>query len=151
METRWRRTAGLAGLIGVLALTGCASKLNGGGFIRSANGIDRANFGFSYDGPSDHFRGTYHDKALGVRLRGTGVLPPPWTPPEDTTACIAGIMGYESQNPRQRGAGTLYLQACDGGSTGVGEDTITINVLTGPFAGYVNSGVVEGGNLKAHD
>jgi hypothetical protein len=96
-------------------------------------------------------------------LHGEGVLVPIATPPEFPNAppfnfCMEAILEYTVPGP---GIGSLdpapwelHLIACDTGEPGSEPtasiaDFIIIEVLTGPFAGYMNAGPVLGGNLQS--
>ena len=127
--------------------TGCYEKLNGGGWMQSANGVDRAIFGLHYDGTTGTAKGTYHDKGAGVRLKFDAASPsfPGFDP---NSNCAGFFANYESQDKANPGTGTAFLLACDNGEPGFEGDTLTINVQSGPYAGYTNSGPILGGNLQ---
>ena len=134
----------------LLMAAGCYEKLNGGGWMLSANGEDRATFGIHFDGTRDRHaaRGTYHDHGTGVRFRfveevghavGTG--------PEEGD-CAVFIATYKSQDKKEPGSGLVDVTACDEGEPAVNGDTLDIFVETGPYAGYENGGPILGGNFQ---
>jgi hypothetical protein len=55
---------------------------------------------------------------------------------------------YQSQNPALPGDGTFFLLVCDLDGNSIastsGEDSIFIEVLGGPYTGYVNMGNPQG-------
>jgi hypothetical protein len=129
----------------LLMAAGCYEKLNGGGWMLSANGEDRATFGIHFDGPRDAARGTYHDHGTGVRLKFEGVVIYfSGSGPE----CAIFDATYKSQDKRQPGSGAVSVTACDEGEPGVSGDTLDILVLDGPYAGYENGGPILGGNFQ---
>jgi hypothetical protein len=164
---KWCASAALL-LAASLILGACASSVSGMGYMRSAADPSAlATFGFVFDASSDdpdrwRFRGDYADQAAGVQLRGVGVLLPLTTPPPfpnappfnfcmeaDLEYTVPGMMADPLDPPWQ-----LHLIACDTGEPGSGPaasagDWIFIQVLTGPFATYVNQGPVLGGNLQS--
>ncbi len=118
---------------------------------------------------SASFSGSYHDPqgktlkgTVSVDLKGSGVVKktsPPVGLSSINGPCLTGDAGYTSQNPRLRGKGTLRLTVCDGDGNFVVKngasdvtiplsgDYMQIDVATGPYAGYNNAGLVEGGNI----
>lgn len=150
---------GLVSLIltpAVLVLTGCQA--SGMGWLQSsAVPTEKATFGFVFDGTTGTFSGSYHDPqgmvatgVVEVDLKGTGVVRE-GPPGAGGAPCLLGTPTYKSQNRQLPGSGTLDLLVCDLGEPGVGSgDFISIQVLTGPYAGYGNAGVLEGGNIEAH-
>lgn len=145
-------------------LAGCTA--TGGGSIPSNDPTAKATFGFSFDAPLDAptstFSGSYHDPqgvvsllgVVDVAFKGTGQLhkctpsdPLCATAPPAKGGCIAGEPSYQSQNPAIPGGGTVFLFLCDldgGGVTGDGTDSIFLQVETGPYTGYTNSGNPSG-------
>ena len=148
----------LKGIVRVLALgllsvpmlfmaTGCYEKLNGGGWMLSANGEDRATFGIHVNATRSDARGTYHDHGTGVRLKfyelgGVGL------DDGEPGDCAYFEATYTSQDKRQPGKGTVDVVACDNGEPGVNGDTLEISVNNGPYAGYYNAGPILGGNFQ---
>jgi hypothetical protein len=146
----------------LLFAAGCYEKLNGGGWMESANGVDKANFSISYNltpylesDQSDpsliHLEGIYHDKGLDVRLKYEDVLDfadePDVSEGED---CVLFLTTYTSQDSATRpdNTGEAEVLACDLGEPGVEGDFLLINILTGPYEGYSNAGPILGGNFQ---
>ena len=155
----WRQASALIVVTTMVLLAGgCAGKGAGGGFLPSAaDDGTKATFGFRYntlDSEKGNFgaNGVYHDKsAAGVKLEVTGILFVP-DPPEVDPQCVWSTLGYESQDPKNRGTGLLEVEVCDKGKPGPGNgDYIAVDILTGPFGGYSNSGVIQGGNIHLKD
>jgi hypothetical protein len=132
-------------VVGVLlATTGCLSKASGGGWMLSANGEDRATFGFHFDGPRDAARGSYHDHGTGVRFKFDGLIE--YTrrgPPE----CLQFVGTYTSLDKTHPGSGTVDVVACDFGEPGT-FDGLIIDVIDGPYTGYHNNQNISGGNIQ---
>jgi hypothetical protein len=136
-------------LSAILLATACQA--TGAGWIPSAlDPSEKATFGFVYEGTTQTFSGSYHDRGCAltfcdVTIKGTGILrtvPPP-AGMNVKGGCLGGEPTYESRDPARPGVGLLTLVACDGG--GAGEtDLIAIIVTTGPYAGYQNSGAPSG-------
>ena len=141
--------------------SGCTA--TGMGWIPSAlSPGDKATFGFSYDGTTMRFSGSYHDPqgmtAAGVAdvaFKGTGKLNPCSTDPRCQQVgppakggCLAGEPTYESQNPKIAGSGFVFMILCDADGNGEvtveGGDSIFLHVDTGPYEGYTNSGNPHG-------
>src|SRR5213083_495595 len=122
------------------ALIGTACQATGMGWIPSASLTDpsaKASFGFVYDDATQTFSGSYHDHALGVDFKGTGVLKA-GPPPAGVSAkggCLFGEPAYESQDSENPGTGTLTLLLCDAEGEGAvtADDLIMILVVTGPY------------------
>jgi hypothetical protein len=157
-------------LLAAFVLSGCYLKLTGGGWMRSANDVDKATFSVNYDvaraqtEPGEcefdleaaHIRGTYHDLGTGVRfkindenitqIRCFGV------PGDPLNDCAAFETSYVSLDPNNRGTGTVRVRACDDVELdeqgGEPVDTLRIAVESGPYEGYQNSGPVLGGNFQ---
>ena len=150
----------LKGIVRVLALgvlsvamllmaAGCHGsydKLNGGGWMLSANGDDRATFGIHFDGTRSDARGTYHDHGTDVRFKFAGVSD--FVLGRELRTCAHFEANYKSQDKKQSGSGTVEVTACDNGEPGVNGDTLRIHVLDGPYAGYRNAGPILGGNFQ---
>lgn len=145
-----------------LAIAGCADKFTGGGTIPSTDEVqgDQANFGFTYkvtdqETGAGKTQGTYHDEFApsyplgGLELKFTGLLSSASSGP-----CANGLKGtvsYTSQNSNYPGTGQALLKACDTGQPrNFPGDSIGIDVLSGPYNGYSNEGLLTGGNLQAH-
>ncbi|TMC33520.1 MAG: hypothetical protein E6J24_09420 [Chloroflexi bacterium] len=144
-STEWWQVS-LAVIAAALIATACQA--TGMGWIPSASLTDpsaKASFGFVYDDATQTFSGSYHDHALGVDFKGTGVLKA-GPPPAGVSAkggCLFGDPDYESQNAARPGSGSLSLTVCDLDGFGA-VDFILINVTSGPYMDYFNSGVPSG-------
>jgi hypothetical protein len=135
----------------ILLATVCQG--TGLGWLPSAlDPSEKATFGFTFDGTTQTFSGSYHDHGCAVTFcevtfKGTGILraAPPPAGMKVKGGCIAGEPTYESRDGANPGVGMLTLVVCDedGGGAG-GEDFIAIIVMTGPYAGYQNSGSPSG-------
>ena len=158
--SRTTRVLGLAAtsVLALLALSGCYSRLTGGGWMESAGGGGRATFAINYDAtdvgfsepPTTRFKGTYHDPGSGVRLRFDDLVKDIFEDPTEDCAEFTGR--YVSQDPKQRGAGDVRVKACDEGEPGAGRgDSLRVEVLSGPYAGYENDGPILGGNFQGHE
>jgi hypothetical protein len=144
----------------LLFAAGCYEKLNGGGWMQSANGEDKANFSISYnltrflesdqtDPSLIHLEGIYHDKGLDVRLKYEDVLQFADEPDiSEGQDCVLFRTTYTSQDKDRPGTGTADVLACDLGEPGVEGDFLVIEVLSGPYAGYSNAGPILGGNFQ---
>ncbi len=139
---------GMLAVFMLLVATGCYQKLNGGGWMLSANGEDRATFGLHFDGPRSAARGTYHDHGTGVRFKFVGVLAYASGPGPEEGDCALFDATYTSQDKKKSGSGAVLVIACDEGEPGVNGDTLDISVLSGPYEGYDNGGQILGGNLQ---
>jgi hypothetical protein len=129
----------------LLMATGCYEKLNGGGWMLSANGADRATFGIHFDGTHSAARGTYHDHGTGVRFKFEGVVD---FASEEEGDCAVFIANYKSQDKKEAGSGDVLVIACDEGEPGVNGDFLAIIVGDGPYRGYENEGPILGGNFQ---
>ena len=132
------------GAVFLLVLTGCWDpvKITGGGWLESAV-EGKANFGVVFNGCKDDatLNFTYHDKAAGVKLKG-GLYE---IIDEDTLK-----VEYRSTNPKDRGEGLAILTLVDNGE-GTGEHgDLSIEIYSGPFAGYKNIGLING-NIQEHE
>jgi hypothetical protein len=144
----------------LLFAAGCYEKLNGGGWMQSANGVDKANFSISYNltrylesDQSDpsliHLEGVYHDKGLDVRLKYEDVLDFVDNPDvSEGQDCVLFLTTYTSQDRDMPGTGQAEVLACDLGEPGVQGDFLAIDVLSGPYEGYNNEGFILGGNFQ---
>jgi hypothetical protein len=147
-------------------------KTTGGGFIEDDEGY-RANFGFNAAQCAEeeeflegHFN--YHDKNAedfqpgGVKMNGEVMG---FTVCDDnplTTDCICtapsgemlvqATVEYRSTNPKMKGEGTAFACVVDRGEGSNEEDPGDegiIEVMDGPFGGYMKMGEVQG-NIQAH-
>lgn len=138
----------------LLMAAGCYEKLNGGGWMLSANGEDRATFGIHFevvdpiDPTTAHVRGTYYDHGNGVRLKFIEVVDYASGPGPEEGDCAQFEATYKSQAKRQPGSGTASVTLCDSGEPGIVTDTLDISILDGPYAGYKNTGLILGGNFQ---
>ena len=153
----WRRWL-LPGLLPALLLaSGCQA--TGMGWIQSNDGVDKATFGFVFDGTTSTLSGSYHDPqgttangVVDVAFKGTGVLrpckagdPACVNAPPAKGGCLTGELPYQSQNPKIPGDGLFLLLVCDlDGTGGPGADFILLTVDTGPYTGYRNLGNPQG-------
>ena len=154
----WRRWL-LPGLLPALLLaSGCQA--TGMGWIPSTDGVDKATFGFVFDGTTSTLSGSYHDPqgqtatgVVDVAFKGTGVLrpckagdPACVNAPPAKGGCLVGVPNYESQNPKFPGRGMFFLLVCDldGNGASMDGDLIFLQVDTGPYAGYTNMGNPQG-------
>jgi hypothetical protein len=150
-------------VFGVVAMVlGSGCRATGMGWIQSTDLVDKATFGFVFEGDTSTLSGSYHDPngrtALGtvdVAFKGTGVVrpckagDPPCAKAPATVkgGCVAGEPSYTSQNPNIPGDGLFFLLVCDldgTGGAGAGADFIFISVDTGPYAPYTNFGTPSG-------
>jgi hypothetical protein len=124
---------------------------------------DKATFGFVFvfDGTTSTLSGSYHDPqgqtasgVVDVAFKGTGVLRPckagdpacTKAPANAKGGCLAGVLPYQSQNPKLPGDGSFFLFVCDldGNGASMDGDLIFLQVDTGPYAGYTNMGNPQG-------
>jgi hypothetical protein len=166
-------------LVGVIVLTmgtlfSCANpgKVTGGGQLIDYYGDRVANFGFNGDtcdgdlnNPKGHFN--YIDQTHNVKMNGplishgTCVSPDQWQGEWYSTYCDLCqnyfeppvdlfFADYRSTNPQMRGDGEVMVCAKDNGEgQAATSDQIHIEVFSGPFAYYNQTGFVKG-NIKAH-
>jgi hypothetical protein len=113
--------------------------VTGGGWITGTPSGERANLavggGIKNGGLWGHL--VYHDRAAGLKVKGTGVT------------------GYEATGPTSRrirgtcdingAAGTYIVEVADNGEPGR-QDTFQITLLNG----YTASGTLAGGNIQLH-
>lgn len=148
--SRSTRFVVIFGALVLLFTIGCGESVRGGGWLPSAfDPSTKANFGFHSDTTGDagerSVHGTYHDQAAGVRLKFTGVVSVGW---------IGGATyTYESQDKKNPGSGTVFVDVSDGGDgvSETGNDYLNIVVQDGPYAGYQNAGIIQGGNIQHLD
>jgi len=151
----WR----LAVVVIALGLSAC-TQASGMGWIPSAGvPTDKATFGFVVDETTSTLSGSYHDPhgqiasgmIVEVAFKGTGVMKPKPPPPDlGDYGCVGANPSYDSQNPALPGSGTFSILVCDLDhftKPNPTQDIIFIAVDAGPFQGYQNSGVVQGGNI----
>jgi hypothetical protein len=142
----------------VLLLSGCSA--NGGGWVPSTNGVDKATFGFTFDGTTSTFSGSFRDKhgstssgVVDVNFKGTGKLKECSSDSRCNQGaqsgkggCLAGEVTYRSQNSKFPGQGLVFLYVCDTNrdKKAGAMDTIFVQVDSGPYMGYTNSGNTHG-------
>ena len=121
----------------------CHDFVTGGGWIKSADGSGRANFGFNagFKGgsstPQVHFN--YIDHSIGKRVRATSIsmyVPGPTSTSRhfEGEAEVNGTPGYD-----------YYIDVDDQGEPGR-EDTLSLRLSDG----YENDGMLQGGNIQLH-
>jgi len=142
-----------------VGLSACNQATGMGWIASSMTPTDKATFGFVFDATTNTLSGSYHDPngkltsgiIVEVAFKGTGVMKPKPPPPDLVDfACVGGNPSYDSQNPALPGGGTFILLVCDPDQftkSKPSQDVLFIAVETGPFAGYQNFGVVQGGNI----
>ena len=163
-EVKWKQCAmlAIAGFV-VLSLSGCIGRYTGGGSIDStAGGKQKATFGFVVDGigPPDangfatkakgQFQ--YDDHGAGVSFHVDNVTP------TDYFYVIGGgpALGiqYNGTYSSIDGPGTLTFGVSSHDNTdGLGDvdkDSLFVDVLSGPYVGYVNGGLVQHGTIQFH-
>lgn len=147
----------------VLSASGCVGRYTGGGYIDSTvvGAPQKATFGFVIDamGPADangyptrvKGRFQYEDKADGVSLHVNQMTPTDYFYYIGTGAGAAGIQ-YNGTYSSVNGTGTLTFGVSSHDQTdGMGDmdqDSVVIVVLSGPYAGYNNGGLVQGGTIQ---
>jgi hypothetical protein len=66
--------------------------------------------------------------------------------------CIFSEASYTSTNPARPGSGIAVILSCDrgkGGTPSTNNDSLGIQVFSGPYNGYFNEGTITNGNLTA--
>ena len=143
------------GTVSLLFATGCDLLYTGGGTLGSAaeecDDGDQAVFGFVMNSCEDEQKGVfnYHDMAAGVKMQGKLIT------------IIYNLLGqpqyalvsYRSTEPTNRGNGTAGISFADNGEgnpADVSHGQFQIWVISGPFAGYANSGDISG-NIQEHE
>ena len=130
----------------LLVSTGCIqpSYYAGGGWLYSDDG-SKANFGFLFNSCDlDNPQGTFNyvDRVAGVKMNGEltgGIEIGPWD---------VAVVSYRSTNPKNRGEGQVQVTVVDMGEGTDMHGWLKVRVLTGPYAGYVKEGTLEGGNIQ---
>ena len=146
---RARMVLAMSGL--ALALLASACSFTGGGYIPSATGDGtKAVFAIHLDHKDPDrpkAQGTFHDRSAGVKLVIYDGLQ--WG---FDGLCVDARLLYQSTHPSTPGEGVVAVSACDRGEPGSSAgDELSISVEDGPFAGYENQGIIEGGNFQAHN
>ncbi len=149
-----------------LIVSGCIAegKVTGGGWILGSDGIRKANYGFNSSSCDGEVKGNfnYHDKAAGIKINGAVTATGQCVNSTDATdtntncsnTCSVGEyvveFDYESKSQSSPGNGSGVACLTDGGN-GNSADSVVVFLGSGPFAGYINSQDVSGGNIKAHN
>ena len=163
-EVKWKQCAMLAiAGFAVLSLSGCIGRYTGGGSIDSTAGrAQKATFGFVIDGigPPDlngfpsKVKGQfqYDDHGAGVSFH-VGQMTP-----TDFFYVLGGgkAVGiqYNGTYTSIDGPGSLTFGVSSHNQTdGLGDmdqDSLLVVVLSGPYAGYSNGGLVQHGTIQFH-
>jgi hypothetical protein len=169
--------AGVLLALSFVVLAGCETA-TGGGFIPSQpTGADKATFGFTTHCKNTTLENgdveaqlkgqfQYYDREADVRFHA--FLPPVTeiAPPDETDACAffdtiveqefgedSFVLEYRVQGgPKEEREelGLVRIHVVDAGEPGINGDELTIEVLSGPYMGYTNTGFIEGGNIQVH-
>jgi hypothetical protein len=112
----------------------------GGGWVRSNDGVHKANFGVVGGTQNDgSYRGhvTYKDEGTGFKMQSASITS------AQSTGCTTQIIGTWNN------AGTILsftLSITDGGEPGAGNDTFQLDATI-----YANNNqTLEGGNIQSH-
>jgi hypothetical protein len=142
-----------------VVLSACTQATGMGWIPSSGVPTEKATFGFVFDGTTGTLSGSFHDRhgliagqIIEVAFKGTGVMKPKPPPPDlGDYGCVWGTnLSYDSQNPNVPGSGTFVLVVCDFDhftQPSPTKDFIFITVDSGPYLGYHNEGLVQGGNI----
>jgi len=147
----------------VLSLSGCIGRYTGGGSINSTAGAGKkATFGFVIDGtgPPDlngyatkakgQFQ--YDDHGAGVSFHVDKITPTDYF--YVTGGGNAVGIQYNGTYSSIDGPGTLTFGVSSHDNTdGLGnmdQDSLLVVVLSGPYAGYANGGLVQHGTIQFH-
>lgn len=156
---------GLLVVCSVLLVAGCAGKVTGGGSLigSAGRGTVAVNADSCGDAPKGQFQ--YVDDDANVRLHGTVVGAGQCVAGLTTCDCQALVPGfglgsadyeivadYRSADLHNAGSGQVIACVSDNGegSKATGIDNASIHVISGPFAGYNNVGIVRG-NVQQHE
>jgi len=146
----------------LIVMTGCTlvhGKVTGAGNLDGTNG--RATIAFNGDSCDDVVKGKFEfiDHDSGENMHGDVVAVTVCGVEGACTLCgNSATLGayeivatYRSMDPDRPGTGELFACVSDNGegAHSSGPDTASIQVLSGPFVGYTNSGVVRG-NIQQH-
>lgn len=163
-DIKWKQCAmlAIAGLA-VLSLSGCIGRYTGGGSINSTAGAaQKATFGFVIDGIGPPDLNGYASKAKGQFQyddHGAGVsFHVDKITPTDFFYVLGGgnAVGiqYNGTYSSIDGPGTLTFGVSSHDNTdGLGDmdqDSLLVIVLSGPYAGYNNGGLVQHGTIQFH-
>jgi hypothetical protein len=165
----YRRLGQLAALattgLVVLTLTGCAGKYTGGGSIDSniIGAKGKATFGFNIDGTDvdgdgqvDAAKGQfqYDDRPAGVSFHVVveGAPGGVFCNPDCFSPGASLMVPYAGRYTSKNGDGDVMLGVTSI-NDGFGNQVNSVwiyGVSSGPYAGYSNYGVVQGGTIKFH-
>ena len=165
---KWTKLANLA-FVGLasLSMVGCVGRFTGGGSIDSvAGGPQKATFGFVIDAVNPDEAGNptaikgqfqYNDHGAGVSFHVDQLTPALYARiyPDIFAPDPAVMFAYHGTYSSAAGTGELDLgvasdrQVLDGpfGSSN-NKDALFVTVLTGPYAGYENVGLVQDGKIQ---
>lgn len=174
METRtWLKSAmrAVTCLVAFSLSVGCIGKYTGGGAIESAAGAPhRATFGCVVEGSVPDENGNasvvtgqfeYHDHGTGVRFHVTQLAPARAEPGgflyfrvfPDAFNPVAAMPAYSGTYTCNEGTGLVHFGF--GSRDQVepifglrNQDALFVTVLTGPYAGYDNAGLVNAGRIR---
>jgi len=168
MQLSWKsRRPLMMTIVGLsaVALVGCAGKYTGGGYIDSVivGANSKATFGFNIDGTDvdgdgnpDLAKGQfqYDDHAAGVSFhvvvdeRPLGLI----CNPDCVTPGASIMVPYAGSYSSKDGSGnvTLAVTSINDGFGNQVDSLWIYGVSSGPYAGYSNYGVVQGGKIKFH-
>ena len=147
-----------------LAAIGC-DQFNGGGWLQSSTGEDRATFAvhgkcketedpvFGQVAALHEGQLQYNDHGADIRFHGD-VEPFPFPISQtckelDDPFIFPAVIFRGTYRPQPRGVpGEFTGTVADNGEPGFEGDTVSISVLTGQYAGYQNAGPLQGGNIQ---
>jgi hypothetical protein len=134
-------------------------RATGGGTIPSVSGMSgqKANFGFTAQWCDGTYKGqfNFHDKdAFGFQPGGVKMSGEVTQAGKEAggTGGYGISVSYTSRNPFFPGTGIAYIYVVDNGqgAKATSADSVQLYVDSGPFAGYLNTGSVQG-NIRLHD
>lgn len=148
-------------------LVASCDRATGGGKLEGVNG--RASFGFTGDGcDTTNFKGQfqYNDQDGGQKLHGDVVFARQCLVDGDCPVCdplriqlgfpltlgdYEVTVDYRSTNNASPGTGTATVCFTDNGegAKAVDSDSAIISISSGPYAGYLNHGSIQG-NVQQH-
>ncbi len=157
-----------AAIIGsACAATAGGSASGTGWIISSIDPMAKSGIDFAFTcGPSDaqclspQASGNYHDDGAspafpsGIKMKLATVVPgtafglwPP-TGPVPEQHCASAQVTYISTDPNVSGGGTASVNVCDNSHGSIKTaDTFSIQVFTGPYAGYQDTAPLGGGQI----
>ena len=159
----WTKFARLA-FVGLAAssMVGCVGRFTGGGSIDSVAGApQKATFGFVIDAvnPDDAGNPTaikgqfqFNDQAAGVSFHVDQLQPALYAHIfPDIFNPQAVMFAYTGTYTSNEGTGSLDLGVASDKQGLFGtynKDAVYVNVMSGPYAGYSNTGLVQGGKIQ---